>query len=312
MKILSFGEILWDQFEQSAEIGGAPFNFNAHLAQLGADSYMVSAVGSDELGTRTLAEVERLGVKRDFISVSGAHPTGICRVTVDAQGQPVYRLVEDTAYDNIQIDGSEIDRIRAACFDAFYFGTLAQRNAVSRAALAKLHSDCGFSEVFCDLNLRQNWHKAEIVAEALRQSTILKLNREECAALFKYSLSGLEKKRYAEDAEYYRAFAQDLAERFNLRLIVITLDRDGAMLYSRADDFFYISSKPRNRAVSTVGAGDSFSACFLYNYFHLGAAGESSRLPECVERAIRLSDFVVTHYGAVPAYPDELHHAITE
>ena len=50
MRILSFGEILWDVFPTEKKIGGAPFNFAAHAARLGAESYMVSAVGSDENG----------------------------------------------------------------------------------------------------------------------------------------------------------------------------------------------------------------------------------------------------------------------
>ncbi len=34
MKILSFGEIIWDVYEDKKCIGGAPFNFAAHCARL--------------------------------------------------------------------------------------------------------------------------------------------------------------------------------------------------------------------------------------------------------------------------------------
>ena len=47
---LCFGEILFDVFGDDRCIGGAPFNFAAHFAQLGGEAVMVSAVGDDELG----------------------------------------------------------------------------------------------------------------------------------------------------------------------------------------------------------------------------------------------------------------------
>ena len=50
MKILSFGEIIWDIYDSGPVIGGAPLNFAANCAGLGAESYMLSAVGSDALG----------------------------------------------------------------------------------------------------------------------------------------------------------------------------------------------------------------------------------------------------------------------
>ena len=37
MKLRVFGEILWDIFDGDRRIGGAPFNFAAHSAALGAD-----------------------------------------------------------------------------------------------------------------------------------------------------------------------------------------------------------------------------------------------------------------------------------
>ena len=46
MKLLSFGEILFDVFTDNSHIGGAPLNFAAHAAKQGADAWIVSAVGN--------------------------------------------------------------------------------------------------------------------------------------------------------------------------------------------------------------------------------------------------------------------------
>ena len=69
MRILSFGEILWDMFPDEKKIGGAPFNFAAHAARLGAESYMVSAVGNDENGRYVLSQLQIHGINTDKVDV---------------------------------------------------------------------------------------------------------------------------------------------------------------------------------------------------------------------------------------------------
>ena len=59
MKILSFGEIIWDVYPDGKTLGGAPLNFAAHAALLGAKSSLISAVGSDELGNSAVEYIRR-------------------------------------------------------------------------------------------------------------------------------------------------------------------------------------------------------------------------------------------------------------
>ena len=61
MKVLSFGEILWDVYPDEKYLGGAPLNFAAHLAKHGEDVAMLSAVGKDELGEEAKELVEAHG-----------------------------------------------------------------------------------------------------------------------------------------------------------------------------------------------------------------------------------------------------------
>lgn len=65
------------------------------------------------------------------------------------------------------------------------------------------------------------------------------------------------------------------------------------MIYSCGKDAFYYSRKPQAVVVSTVGAGDSFSAAFMYNYIK----GEC--IESCIEAAIALSERIVSQKGAV-------------
>ena len=63
MKLISFGEVLWDIYPDGKCIGGAPFNFAAHAARLGEEAYLLSAVGKDALGEETLAAVRAAGAR---------------------------------------------------------------------------------------------------------------------------------------------------------------------------------------------------------------------------------------------------------
>ncbi len=52
--IVGMGEALWDILPEGKKIGGAPANFAYHIAQLGLDGRVVSAIGNDKLGTEIL------------------------------------------------------------------------------------------------------------------------------------------------------------------------------------------------------------------------------------------------------------------
>lgn len=75
-KVLSYGEILWDVIDGQAKIGGAPFNLAGHLARLGAEAFLYSKVGADELGRRALQEIARLGVSSNYVKTDARYPTG--------------------------------------------------------------------------------------------------------------------------------------------------------------------------------------------------------------------------------------------
>lgn len=277
-----FGEILWDIFGDEKTIGGAPFNFAAHASRLGAEAELISAVGRDELGRAALERVRGFGIAADNVAVLDA-PTGCCRVTLD-DGLPSYDLVRGVAYDMIPPPAHARGRA-----DAFYFGTLAARGEASQKTLFSLldGGDDAYREKFFDINIRQNYYTAELIDALMRRATILKISREEMGVLG----SGSEPE----------SVCGAIADKYpNLRLIVLTLDRDGALVYDAASGKSLRSPKPTSKAISTVGAGDSFSACFLVNYL------SGAPLADCLSRAVALSDYVVTQLGAVPEYPASL------
>ena len=74
MKLLSFGEIIWDNLPTGKKLGGAPLNFAAHSALLGADAVLVSAVGSDPLGKEALGMIRDKLNEKNFYAFNPAFP----------------------------------------------------------------------------------------------------------------------------------------------------------------------------------------------------------------------------------------------
>lgn len=286
MNVLSFGEILWDVYPDKAYIGGAPLNFAAHLAKHGETVFMLSSVGNDELGTAALDRIEEWGVAPDLVATIHDIPTGQCLVTLDERSVPTYNLLSDVAYDYILTD------IVGDAFDVLYFGTLALRGEHNRRALQKLLDTHSYEHVFVDVNIRPPFYSKETVAFAVNHATILKISDEELA-----TVAGL---LDMSDTADYKAFAAALADRFpHLRCIIITRGGDGAYALDCAARQGFSCPCADVSVVSTVGAGDSFSASFLHKY------GQGNPIPDCLAYASKIAGFVVSQYDAVPDYKAE-------
>ena len=283
MKVLSFGEILWDVYPDKKYIGGAPFNFAAHLAKFSAESYMLSCLGEDELGEEALQCLKERGVLSDFVSRSGVKKTGQCLVTLDENAVPSYDLKMDVAYDHIASD-----KVNEA-FDVLYFGTLALRSKYNLDSLADLLKKQKFKDVFVDINIRAPFYSYQTVAFCLENATILKISSEELPIVMDLlSIS---------NSVGYKEFARIVKGKYeNLKMLVITLGSEGAYCYDCNNDKEYSCEAQKVKVASTVGAGDSFSAAFLYQYF------QKNDIQACLESASKIAGYVVSQYDAVPNY----------
>ena len=76
MKVLSFGEILWDVYPDEKYIGGAPLNFAAHFSKQGGEAYMISALGDDDLGREALKKLRGWKINADHVKIVPNAPTG--------------------------------------------------------------------------------------------------------------------------------------------------------------------------------------------------------------------------------------------
>ncbi len=281
MKAMAFGEIVWDVYPENACLGGAPLNFAAHLARHGHEVYMLSAVGTDAYGERALAQIEQWGVHTDCVARLTDKETGKCMVTLNESGVPQYDLLENVAYD-------AIPSATATAADVLYFGTLALRSEPNRVMLQQLLDTMPFEEVFVDVNIRAPFYSEESVRFAVEQATILKISDEELPVVAK--LLGIA-------CEEPQAFIKQLTAAYpSVQCLILTCGAKGALVYHRAEDAMYTCASKPVEVVSTVGAGDSFSAAFMHMY------GKREPIEQCAAYASTVAGFVVSNRDAVPSY----------
>ena len=183
LRIVSFGEVLFDIFDDGARLGGAPLNLAVHLHRLGVESLLVSAVGQDTLGDVAIQEIVREGLPVDHVA-RVPQPTGSVTVSLNEAKVPAYRFLRDCAYDYIPVPKLDLSEL-----DLFCFGTLAQRGEASRSTLRRLLSGIR-CRVFCDVNLRLDFYSKEILEHSLAAADVVKLNDDELPVIA--SMFGIE------------------------------------------------------------------------------------------------------------------------
>lgn len=239
--ILVLGEALVDEFHDGAVAGGAPFNVARSLAALGAPVRFASRIGTDDsAGRLVLDSAARFGLAVGGIQRDAARATGRVSVHEDGQGGHRFEIHADAAWDYLAapaVDGARL----------VYFGSLAQRSAVSRAAIrASVKRVAG--PRLLDLNLRPGTDTPELAAESLMLADWVKINEDELDRLL----------------AWFEPTLPALMARFALGRVVLTRGEAGYALYGAEGRLLALGEGVVQPAfVDSVGAGDAFTAMLL-------------------------------------------------
>lgn len=282
--VVGLGEALWDVLPEGKKLGGAPANFAFHAGQFGLNSVAVSALGEDALAEETIWQLEEKKLKYEMPHVP--YPTGTVQVELDTDGIPTYDIKENVAWDNIPFSMSIeciASNTRAVCF-----GSLAQRNVVSRETIHKFldatPDDC--MKIF-DINLRQQFYTKEVIQESLKRCNMLKINDEELVLIgrmFGYPGLDIENKCFL------------ILGKYNLDMLVLTCGVNGSYVFTPGKVSY--QPTPKVEVADTVGAGDSFTGSFC------AAILSGKSVKEAHKLAVNVSAFVCTQNGAMPVIPE--------
>jgi fructokinase len=258
--IVVYGEALIDDFGDQQVVGGAPFNVARNLAAFRLAPMMITRIGQDQNGMRVRAEYSRFAMSASGLQWDLLKTTG--RVVVE-RGADEHRFIilPDQAYDQID-SAAALSALAAARPATIYFGTMAQRNACSRATLDALLA-ASDARRYLDLNLRDGQVDEHCVYSSLHQADIVKVNELELQQLLRwFAHPGANTQAIGSAAA--AAACGALLQRFTLEGIIVTLGEHGSA-YFGADGTIIHNGQglAPTRVVDTVGAGDAFSAVFL-------------------------------------------------
>ena len=285
--IVGLGEALWDVLPEGKKLGGAPANFAYHAGQFGLDTIAISALGEDDLAEETIEALKEHNL--NYLMPRVPYPTGTVQVTLAEGGIPTYEIKEGVAWDNIPYtdEMAEIAKnARAVCF-----GSLAQRNGVSRENirkfLAETPADC---LNICDINLRQQFYSKEILEDSFKLCNILKINDEELVVV---------NRMFGYDGLDMRQTCEKMVQDYGLKMLVLTCGTNGSYVFTD-DGLTSFQDTPKVEVADTVGAGDSFTGSFCACILN------GKPVQEAHKTAVAVSAFVCTQNGAMPIVPNEL------
>lgn len=314
-KVVTFGEIMlrlsppgYQRFVQAEKFevvyGGGEANVAASLAHYGLDSYFVTKTPAHEIGQAAVNYLRRFGVRTDYIA-RGGERLGIYFLEMGASQRPS-KVVYDRAHSAIsQVKPGEFDWdeiLSGAQWFHFTGITPALSDGAAAVTLEAVKAAKAKGvKVSADLNYRKKlWtpEKANQVMSGLMEYVDVVIGNEEDAEKvfgIKAAATDITSGRLSEEG--YREVAKQLADRFGLEKVAITLRESlsasdnnwSALLYDGRE--YYRSRIYQVHIVDRVGGGDSFAGGLIYALL----SGKSTK--EALEFAVAASCLKHTIFG---------------
>ena len=290
MKIVTFGEIMMrlnpegylrfvqaEKFE--ASYAGGEANVAVSLANYGLDASFVTKLPENPLGEAARNAVRHFGVDTADI-VWGGPRLGLYFVEKGASQRPS-KVVYDRA-------GSSIALAKRGDFDwqkilkgAKWFhltGITPALGGELPAICLDALKDCKQKKitVSCDLNYRGKlWSREEagrVMAKLVPYVDVLIANEADAADVFGIKASGTDVDSGKLDKQGYVSVAEQLAKRFGVKKVAITLrtshsafdNKWAGMLYDARSKKAFFSTEYMVHIVDRVGGGDSFGGGLIY------------------------------------------------
>jgi fructokinase len=283
VNVISIGEVLWDIVGQEEYLGGASFNFSAHLSRLGHTVSFISAVGADQRGKTVIERMSQLGLTTEYLHIDIDHSTGIVSVALASDGQPKFILHRPAAYDFPQLTTTQFDRLFSRPVDWIYFGTLHQMSPQARQLTMDVLDRASAARRFYDVNLRADSYTPALIQQLMSRATIVKLNHEEVEAIGR--MLGTRHRSLQE-------FCRNYADQYKWEAVCVTRGSLGCTVLM--DGQYFEARGYPIQVVDTVGAGDAFAAAFLHGL------GSGWSPPEIADFANRVGALVASRRGAIP------------
>lgn len=304
--IVALGELLIDFTENGlsgqgnplleANPGGAPCNVLAMLQKLGNHTSFIGKVGDDSFGHMLKERVAGLGIDCSGLSMDKDVHTTLAFVHTKEDGDRDFSFYRNPGAD-MCLTKAEVSKDLICNADAFHFGTLSMTHEKVKEATVYAVNEAKKSGALIsfDPNLRPLlWESEDDAKEAgkfgFSVCDVLKISDNEIGFY-----TGIED--YDEGVKF-------LQEKYGIKLIVLSLGKDGSRAYY-ADKRIEVAPFFDPNTIETTGAGDTFSACVLHFVLKYGIENlNEEKLREALTFANAAASIITTKKGALCVMPE--------
>jgi len=287
-------DLIPDDTERKAVVGGGPANTAKALAKLGIDTQFIDGISTDKYGQMALKQLHKDGVLLDFVKFSDK-PTCLAVVSLNKHGAASYEFVIDGTA-TFDFSATWLPDPTEAKPSLLHIGTLVTAIEPAASVLFEWAKQVAkVSPIVFDPNIRPAVmsDRAEYVKQVERWVSIsssVKVSDDDIYWLY----PGVELDQVAKN---WLAMGAEL--------VVVTFGDKGLTGY-RKDEKVTVNAK-KVVVADTVGAGDTVGAILVEAIIEDGLDKLTGmRLSEMLDRAAKAAAITVSRTGALPPSKAEI------
>lgn len=258
--------------------GGSVANAIAGLASFGAETGFIGRVAADQFGGIFRHDIRSLGVAYDTPPATDGEPTARCLILVAPDGERTMNTFLGASVDFApgDLDQDMISAAKIVYLEGYLFdraeAKAAFREAASAAKAAGAKVALSLSDAFC-----VDRHREDFRALVRHDADIVFANEKEITTLYRVNSFDEAAKAAGADCE----------------MAVLTRSEAGSVIVAGGESLA-IEAETVDRVVDLTGAGDLYSAGFLYGLT------QGAPLAACGRLGSLAAAEVIGHIGARP------------
>jgi sugar/nucleoside kinase (ribokinase family) len=269
---IEYNPVRYPFFGIKSTVSGVGFNLAKALTQLGNTVRLVSLIGQDSTGKLVYQALETSIISSSFVLDRLEH-TAESVILYDSNGQRMIftdlKDIQNQSYPDefldLGLDGCDVAMLCNINFSRPFLNRVRQAGKLIA------------TDVHAIASLEDEYNQ-----EFMNNADILFMSHE----------------RLPVDAEQW---AGQVLDRFQVKVLVIGLGEEGALLAVRSDGNMIKIPAVKTRSVkNTIGAGDALFSCFVHSYLKSGDPYESIR------RAVVFASYKIGEAGAADGFLDEV------
>ena len=253
-KVYGIGETIYDIiFKDGKPVtghpGGSTFNCMISLGRCGVNGAFISETGKDQIGDLIIKFLEDNNLSGKYVNQFPDGKSALALAFLDENNDAVYDFYKDYPNQRLELELPQLTKD-----DILVFGSFFALNEKVRPIVKKLIEQA--YEAGAILYYDPNYRKGHVVNRDVLMETLIE--NFKCATIIR-----------ASDEDFANVYPNLSLDKVYKELsqycpnLICTANKENVALYTK--EFKTSYPVPQIEALSTVGAGDSFNAGFVYS-----------------------------------------------